>query len=105
MYIALDDNMKKAYYREIVERALKITKEELIATPSLSLYKSFYNQLIDIKKTVIEENYVYSEDEANEKYPLGVMAIRAFDGYEGFEYADMLIDISYGISLYPTMPE
>ena len=51
------------------------------------------------------ENIIFTEDEADDKYPLGVMAMRNFDGYEGFEYKHMLVDVSYGIPFYPNMPE
>ena len=53
---------------------------------------------------MISEHKVYTEDEADQKYSLGIMAIRNFDGYENFDYKDMLVDVAFGISLYPGMP-
>ena len=104
MYIDLEDNLTKKYYKEIVEKAILIAKE-IEATPSLSVYKSILNQLNDIKQSVVEEHIVFSEEEAQQRYSLGQIAIRYFDGYEEFEYADILIDIAYGVPLYPNMLE
>jgi hypothetical protein len=98
MYIRLEDNLTKKYYQEIVEKALAIAKEEYEKSPDIPMNITLYNQLLDIKKTVISEHKVYTEDEADQKYSLGIMAIRNFD------YKDMLVDIAFGISLYPGMP-
>jgi len=105
MYTRLEDNMTKSYFRQILETALKIAKEDYEQQPNLPINKSFYFQLLDIKKTVINENHVYSLEDSKKKYPLGIMAIRNFEGYNDFDYKDMLVDISYGISRYPKMPE
>ena len=105
MYTRLSQVMTKSYYREILEKALKQAKEEYKISPDISFNRSIYNQLVDIKKVVVEEGYIFTLEESKQKYPLGVMTIRNFDGYEDFDYKDMLIDISYGISRYPTMPE
>ena len=105
MYIRLSKIMTKNYYQKILNEAINRAKQEYESIPNLSFNESIYNQLVDIKKTVVDENYAYTEAEADKKYPLGVMAIRNFDGYDKFEYKDMLVDISYGISRYPTMSE
>lgn len=105
MYIPLEKNLKKSYFKELLERAVELTQKEIEATPSLSVYKSILNQLNDIKQRVVEEKREFSEEEAHQRYNLGQIAIRYFDGYEGFEYADILIDIAYGISKYPNMLE
>lgn len=105
MYIPLEKKLKKSYFRELLEKAIVLTKKEIQTTPSLTIYNSILNQLNDIKKRIIEEGKVYSNEEAHQRYTIGTIAIRYFDGYEDFEYADILIDISYGISKYPNMPE
>ncbi|MFK8269250.1 immunity protein Tsi6 family protein [Capnocytophaga cynodegmi] len=105
MYIPLERNLKKSYFKELLERAIELTQKEIEATPSLSVYKSILNQLNDIKQSVVEEHIVFSEEEAQQRYSLGQIAIRYFDGYEEFEYADILIDIAYGVPLYPNMLE
>lgn len=105
MYTRLSKIMTKSYFREILQKAIEHAEHELSIAPNIPMNISFYKQLIDIKKTVVDENKIFTEDEADDKYPLGVMAIRNFDGYEGFEYKDMLVDVSYGIPFYPNMPE
>lgn len=105
MYTRLSKIMTKSYFRKILDDALSQAKKEYENSPNIPINQSIYNQLMDIKKTVVEENHVYSEDEANGKYFIGIQAIRNFDGYDNFPYKDMLIDIDYGIPLYPTMPE
>lgn len=106
MYTDLEDRLTKKYYREIVEKALTQAKEEYEQFPNSSLNISFYNQLMDIKKTVIEDHEVYTEEEAYQKYPMAVMVVRNFLGEEAdSEYANMLQDAVWGISLYPAMME
>jgi hypothetical protein len=106
MYTDLEDKLTKKYYREIVEKALIQTKEEYDFSPNNPMNASFYNQLVDIKKCVIDNNEVYTKEEAYKKYPMAIMVTRNFIGEEAnTDYANMLKDIVWGISLYPKMPE
>lgn len=105
MYVPLERNLKKSYFRALLEKAIELTQKEIEATPSLSVYQSVLNQLNDIKRRVVEQERAFSEEETHQRYHLGQIAIRYFDGYQDFEYADILIDIAYGISKYPDMPE
>ncbi|MBP1163192.1 MAG: hypothetical protein ACN6N7_02580 [Chryseobacterium culicis] len=106
MYTDLEDKLTKNYYREIVGKALLQAKEEYERSPDNPMNVSFYNQLLDIKKTVIDNNEVYTKDEAYQKYPMAVMIARNFVAEEAStDYANMLKDIVWGISLYPTMIE
>lgn len=106
MYTDLENQLTKKYYREIVEKALAQAKEEYEQFPNDRMNISFYHQLLDIKKTVIDDQEVYTEDEAYQKYPMAVMVVRNFLGEEAnTEYAKMLQDIVWGISLYPAMIE
>lgn len=106
MYTDLEDRFTKKYYREIVERALAQAKEDYEQFPNDRMNISFYHQLLDIKKTVIDDHEVYTEDEAYKKYPMALMVVRNFLGEEAdTEYAKMLQDIVWGISLYPAMVE
>ncbi|KMQ64627.1 hypothetical protein ACM46_10275 [Chryseobacterium angstadtii] len=106
IYIDLEDRLTKKYYREIVEKALAQAKEEYEQFPNTPMNISFYRQLLDIKKTVIDDHEVYTEDEAYKKYPIGIMVVRNFLGEEAnTDYAKMLQDIVWGISLYPAMLE
>jgi hypothetical protein len=104
-YIRLEDNRSKEYYRKILEQALQQAEQEYRQAPHSALNESFFNQLTDIKKTVIEQGVVYTEAEADKRYPLGVMAIRNFDGDYDWDYPKKLVDISSGVSQYQQMPE
>lgn len=106
IYIDLEDRLTKKYYREIIEKALAQVKEQYEQFPDNSMNISFYRQLLDIKKTVIDDHEVYTEDEAYKKYPMAIMVVRNFPGEEAnTEYAKMLQDIVWGIALYPAMME
>jgi hypothetical protein len=106
MYTDLEDKLTKKYYLEIVEKALVQAKEEYKLSPNIPMNISIYYQLLDIKKTVIDNNEVYTKDEAYKKYPMAVMVTRIFFAEEAnTDYANMLKDIVWGISLYPTMNE
>ncbi len=78
MYIDLEDKLTKKYYREIVEKALLLAKEEYEQFPDTAMNISFYNQLQDIKKTIIDNNEVDTKDKAYQKYPMTVMITRNF---------------------------
>ncbi|MFP9114579.1 hypothetical protein ACLI1A_11600 [Flavobacterium sp. RHBU_3] len=104
MYIRLENNMTKKYFREIVNVALIQAEKEYNSVLGNALSQSFYNQLKDIKKTVIEENIAYTQNKAYERYPMSIMAKRNFED-DPRDYLNQLSDIVWGISLYPAMPE
>jgi hypothetical protein len=104
MYIRLSKIMTKAYFKTILHEALAQAKEEYNSTPDIQLYASIYNQLIDIRENIIDKEKVLTEEEAYEKYSLGVIAVRNFSEQEG-NYPKKLSDIAWGISHYPTMAE
>ncbi|WP_332454642.1 hypothetical protein [Chryseobacterium aquaticum] len=99
--------MTKQYFKEILFSALEEAREEHEKLPNDNLNTSIYNQLIDIKKKVIDEDYNFSEEESRKRYTLGILVIRNFDGYLDLDwnYPKKLIDIAGGISRYPNMPE
>ncbi len=105
MYIRLSKIMTKSYFRTILNDSVNIAKEEYEAAPDIELNKSIYNQLLDIRKTVVDEDYSYSEEDAAKKYSLGVIVIRNYGEYDEWDYPKRLSDISWGISLYPSMKE
>ncbi|GIM49740.1 hypothetical protein [Capnocytophaga stomatis] len=106
MYIDLEDNLTKKYYKEIVEKAILIAKETCDCSPNNPINISFYNQLLDIKNSVIDNSEIYTKEEAYKKYPMAVIVTKNFIGEEGeTDYAKMLKDIVWGISLYPNMSE
>ena len=107
MYIRLSQKMTKKYYREILEKVIVQAKQDYQKYPEIPLNASIYNQLLDIKKTVVEQRVIYTEEESRKKYPLGIMVVRNFDGYLDMDwnYPKQLIDIAGGVSKYSTMPE
>ncbi|WP_341907501.1 hypothetical protein [Fluviicola taffensis] len=104
MYTRLENKMTKAYFREIVTKALAQAEEEYHLHPDGVFTASFYNQLQDIQKTVIEQNVILTEEQAYTKYPMSLMIIRNFEDDER-EYYKQLSDIVWGIFFYPEMPE
>lgn len=107
MYIRLSQKMTKKYFEEIFFSALEQARKEHEESPNIALNTSIYNQLVDIKKMVIDEKRAFSEEESRKRYTLGVLVVRNFDGYLDldWDYPKKLIDIAGGISRYPTMPE
>jgi hypothetical protein len=105
MYTRLSKVMTKSYFKKILNESIIEAKEEHNIAPNISLNESIYNQLIDIKKTVVDEGFVYNEEESAHKYPLGVMAVRNYGEYDEWDYPKKLVDISWGISQYPLMKE
>lgn len=107
MYIRLSQKMTKKYFREILDKALIQAEEEHKAAHDNVFNTSIYKQLIDIKKTVVINEQIYTEEESRKKYPLGVMVVRNFDDYLNldWDYPKMLIDIAGGVYRYPNMPE
>lgn len=106
MYIDLEDNLTKKYYKEIVQKAILMAKEECDLSPNNPINFSFYNQLLDIENSVINHNEIYTKEEAYKKYPMAVIATRNFIGEEAeTDYVKMLKDIVWGVSLYPLMKD
>ena len=106
MYIRLSKKMTKQYFQEILLSAIEQAKKEYEESPSITLNSSIYNQLMDIKKMVVDEKYNFTEEESRKRYSLGVLVVRNFDGYLelDWDYPKKLVDIAGGISRYPNMP-
>ena len=58
MYTRLHTKRTKNYYSEIVDLAIEETKNLMEMSPKVAIYASIYNQLVDIKQNIIEENEV-----------------------------------------------
>ncbi|WP_157273911.1 hypothetical protein [Pedobacter sp. BAL39] len=95
--------MTKEYFKKILNEALVQVQYEIEANPEIKLNESIYMQLMDIKKRVVEQQIVCSDEEAYKTYSLGVLAIRNFVGEDGNDYPKKLSDIAWGISYYPLM--
>lgn len=107
MNTRLSQKLSKSYYREILNKALDQAKVEYESSPNISLNESIYRQLVDIKQSVIVKTQIFTEEESRNRYSLGVLVVRNFDGYldSDWDYPKMLIDIAAGVSRYPKMPE
>lgn len=104
MYTRLHTKRTKKYYREIVDLAIEETKNLMEMSPKVAIYASIYNQLVDIKQNIIEENKVFSRLELYKRYSLGMIAVKNFDeNADG--YAQKLIDSYGGAFDYHKMPE
>jgi len=103
MYIRLSKIMKKDYFRKILDEAIIQAKHEFDSYPDIKLNESILLQLVDIKKQVVENGVRFSEDEAYERYSLGILALRNFGGEDENDYPKKLSDIAWGISYYPSM--
>ena len=78
MYTRLHTKRTKKYYREIVNLAIEETKNLMEMSPKVAIYASIYNQLVDIKQNIIEENKVFSRFELYKRYSLGMIAVKNF---------------------------
>ncbi|MDI1257331.1 MAG: immunity protein Tsi6 family protein [Flavobacterium sp.] len=104
MYTRLYLNRTKKKYRETLEMALAETLFLTQRTPSMTMYKVIYDQLVDIKENIILKNVVFTEDEIFGRYNLGAIAVKNFEVEED-EYAQKLSDVFGGSIDYYQMPE
>jgi hypothetical protein len=104
MYTRLNTNRTQAHYKEILDAVT--TETELLKEkfPDLMMYKSILEQLLDIKKIIVDENKVLSEDDIYDRYSLGAIAVKNFS-LESDEYAQKLSDAFGGIFDYYEMPK
>ncbi len=104
MYIRLNSEKMRQVYRDTLNLATQKTEELMKLFPEISMYKSIYNQLLDIDEKLIKNNIVFSENELYKRYSLGHLAVKNFD-YENDEYAKLLIDIFGGAFDYHVSSE
>ena len=104
MYTRLNNRRTKKYYREVVNLAIKETRDLIAMSPEVIMYHSIYNQLIDIKLNIIEKNKIFSRFELYRRYSLGNIAVKNFKGGVD-EYSQKLIDSYGGAFDYYKMPE
>ena len=104
MYTRLSRNATRSYYRSIINRAIEETKELMEMSPQIVMYRSIYNQLLDLRTKVVENHVVISKSELFGRYSLGTIAVKNFDA-EHDEYAQRLCDSYSGALDYDRMPE
>ncbi|MGY4385171.1 hypothetical protein ACVWYN_002207 [Pedobacter sp. UYP24] len=93
----------KKEYRDLMEYMLTETGSLIVRFPQIGIYKSIFDQLQDIKKTIIVEKKELDEDETDERYNLGGMISKNFNS-ETELYARKLEDLFGAASEYYKLP-
>jgi hypothetical protein len=104
MYKRLFLERTKERYKQIISDTLIISKKFVEKFPDITMYESIHNQILDIKKEIVEKEIVFTEDEIYSRYNLGAIAAKNFD-LEHDEFAQRLSDIFGGSMDYNTMIE
>ncbi|APW33465.1 immunity protein Tsi6 family protein [Prevotella intermedia] len=104
MYTRLSKKPTKSYYRWIIEQAIIETEELMQMSPTIIIYKSIYNQLVDLRTKIVLNNTMVSKFDLYRMYSLGSIAAKNFD-LENDEYAQKLSDSYSGAFDYHSMPE
>lgn len=102
MYQRLSEKESQLNYRKILNDTISIL-EKLIVDSPLALYQDIYSQLLDIKENVVERHIYTTEEEIDERYTLGGIAIKNFA--PDSEIQQRLCDIFGGASDYLELPE
>lgn len=102
MYKRLSENETKSNYRLILCETLALIEKQKEGMP-ISLCEDIYEQLLDIKESVIDRQIYTSEDDIDERYTLGGIAVKDFD--DGDEMQERLCDIFGGASEYNLYPD
>lgn len=103
MYKRLNTERTQKHYKEILEAAIAETQLLKDKFPELIMYKGILEQLLDIKKNIVDENKVLSEDDIYDRYSLGAIAVKNFS-LENDVYAQKLSDVFGGAFDYYQMP-
>lgn len=93
----------KKEFCNLLEQVIAETKSLKVKNPSVSLYTSIYNQLIDIKEHVIVRGISFSRDQVKKRYNIGPLAVKNFDDNIDI-YARKLEDIYGSIDEYKDYP-
>lgn len=102
MYQELPDNATKAQYEALLNETIDIFKNKVMQDDD-ELSKVILMQLMDIKEYIVDKRLLTDEDEIDERYNLGAIAIKNFEGDSDME--SRLCDIFGGAIDYASMPE
>lgn len=83
----------KSEYRKVIDETLLETRELIQRFPELQIYKSIYDQILQIREDVLVRNLKMTLFEIIDKYTLGGIAVKNFD-LEHDIYAQKLSDIA-----------
>lgn len=95
-------NTKKEYNNLLSELSIE-SKSLADKYPEISIYKSIYNQIIDIE-SMISNNIKLSENDIYKKYSIGAIAVKNFD-CENDIFGRKLQDLFGALFEYWDMPE
>ncbi|ANF52011.1 hypothetical protein A0O34_16485 [Chryseobacterium glaciei] len=95
-------NTKKEYNNLLSELSIE-SKNLADKYPEISIYKSIYNQIIDIE-SMISNNIKLSENDIYKKYSIGAIAVKNFD-CENDIFGRKLQDLFGALFEYWDMPQ
>jgi len=93
----------KTEYRELLDNLKEETKKLVDKFPEITIYKSIYNQIIDIIKR-INNKEILSEQEIYQQYSIGAIAVKNFDCDKDI-YGRKLQDAFGALFEYWNLPE
>lgn len=95
------ENTKSRYRYNLCEVTMLF--EDLQKKAPSPIFQNIINQLLDIKKMIVENQIITDAFEIDERYTLGAIAVRYFE--ESSELRDKLSGIFYGAIHYSEYPE
>lgn len=93
----------KKEFRDLIEEMIKETANLILRFPQIEMYQSIYDQLQDIKYTIIVNKKELTEDEVDERYTIGAIVTNNFDSEKEL-YARKLEDIFGAACEYFELP-
>lgn len=103
MYYPLSANPTKEEYSNLLHETILYLNTLKNSGIDDYLYDLIIAQLIDIKEKVVIKRELIDEDEINERYSIGGIAIKNFE--EGSEMRERLCDIFSGAMDFAFLPE
>lgn len=102
MYQELPDNANKVQFKALLSETIAIIRSE-VEKSNDELFNVILMQLEDIKENIVDKQILTDEDEINDRYTLGAVAIKNFE--EDPEMESRLCDIFGGAIEYASMPD
>ena len=102
MHIQTEYELSKESYINLLNDTISIVESKKLINNDEYLYEIILAQLIDIKELIVEKNELIDEDDINERYSLGSIAIKNFE--EDDELRERLCDIFSGAFDFAFLP-
>ena len=103
MYNPLPNKPTKEDYSNLLLDTISYVEQIVNDDSDNYLYEIILAQLIDIKEIIVEKQELIDEDDINERYTLGGIAVKNFE--EGEEMRERLCTIFSVASDYAFLPE